>query len=433
MSQEQRPPASEPPSAPWRRTLLVMAVVQGAAVMGFGLVYPFMPLFIQELGVAEPRRAAFWTGIGSGGVGLGMAVAGPIWGSLGDRFGRKRTLLLCYLSMATVLALTALVTNVYQLTGARWASGFVWGFLPVTMGLAAAATPRQRVAYAMGLMQGMGYVGMTLGPALGGFVVTVVGYRGSFLAASSILVFCAILVHVAVREPASTSRSPGRGSAGILRSISDLTRLPGMGPLLLLIFLVYLGPPVLMPVLPAFIGTLVAGTSAPVTGAAFSIMGLAGAVASYLSARLSQRVGLRRVLVGAALVAAAAYVGLSFAQHASQVLVIVVFIGLGNGLLVPQANALVATLVPQEQQGSAYGLVQSVNSVAFGGGPFVSGATASLVGLRPVFYLNTAVFALLALVAARLLHVPQVVPTPARATISRASPGQGRGGNPDSE
>jgi len=78
---------SEAPPA-WRRTLLVAFVAQVLALMGFTLIFPFLPLYIQTLGV-HGRAVPIWAGVISFSGSLPLVLMGPVWGSVGDRYGRK--------------------------------------------------------------------------------------------------------------------------------------------------------------------------------------------------------------------------------------------------------------------------------------------------------------------------------------------------------
>jgi len=50
---------------------------------------PFMPFYIQELGITDVGKAAQWAGILTGVPAVVMAIFSPIWGSLADIYGRK--------------------------------------------------------------------------------------------------------------------------------------------------------------------------------------------------------------------------------------------------------------------------------------------------------------------------------------------------------
>ncbi|MBM3940644.1 MAG: hypothetical protein FJ318_07105 [SAR202 cluster bacterium] len=72
-------------ATPWRRNLLVLWIAQAVSTPGFTFTFPFFPLFFQQLGVAEPERAAFWTGVSGWALGFGSFLASPIWGVVGDQ------------------------------------------------------------------------------------------------------------------------------------------------------------------------------------------------------------------------------------------------------------------------------------------------------------------------------------------------------------
>ena len=49
--------------AKWRRNLYLLFAVQVLSVAGFSLVFPFLPLYVEELGVATRGSVAFWSGL----------------------------------------------------------------------------------------------------------------------------------------------------------------------------------------------------------------------------------------------------------------------------------------------------------------------------------------------------------------------------------
>src|SRR5260370_35010032 len=74
---------------PWEKTAWIASATQLFTLIGFGLGLPFLPMYIQALGVTERAQVAIWSGVISGSAALTMAVLAPVWGVLADRFGRK--------------------------------------------------------------------------------------------------------------------------------------------------------------------------------------------------------------------------------------------------------------------------------------------------------------------------------------------------------
>ena len=66
-----------------------MWLVQTVTVLSFTFTFPFFPLFFKELGIDDPGRAAFITGISGWALGIGLGIFSPIWGAVADRYGKK--------------------------------------------------------------------------------------------------------------------------------------------------------------------------------------------------------------------------------------------------------------------------------------------------------------------------------------------------------
>jgi DHA1 family multidrug resistance protein-like MFS transporter len=81
----------------------ILLVSQLLATTAFMFVVPFMPLYVQQLGVADAGNAAAWAGFINGASGASMAVVAPLWGRLSDRLGRKLMLLRATLAAAVVV------------------------------------------------------------------------------------------------------------------------------------------------------------------------------------------------------------------------------------------------------------------------------------------------------------------------------------------
>src|SRR5947208_11763702 len=75
--------------AVWRPNLFAVTAASFMGFTGFTLVMPFLPLFIQQLGVTDIGEVAVWTGVCLGITPAVTAVLAPWWGRLADRYGRK--------------------------------------------------------------------------------------------------------------------------------------------------------------------------------------------------------------------------------------------------------------------------------------------------------------------------------------------------------
>ena len=73
----------------WRRNLAALWFAQVTAIFGFSFAFPFLPVYLRQLGVHDPGALAVWTGVAGGVSGATLAVMSPIWGALADRYGRR--------------------------------------------------------------------------------------------------------------------------------------------------------------------------------------------------------------------------------------------------------------------------------------------------------------------------------------------------------
>jgi DHA1 family multidrug resistance protein-like MFS transporter len=175
------------------------------------------------------------------------------------------------------------------------------------------------------------------------------------------------------------------------------------------IFAVQFGQTVVFPILPQFVQVLqgAAGHAASVTGFILAAAGIAGAAASLTSGFLGDRLGYKRVLVVAASLAAVLSIPQFFVTATWQMFVLRVGIGLSMGAIMPSATALIATLVPPEKRGTAYGLTGSANALGFSAGPMTAAVVVGVSGIRTVFLTAAVVLGLIALWVGLMVHLPQ--------------------------
>src|SRR5882762_10007449 len=167
-------------SAGWQRNVWALALVVFTAFVGFQFFSPFLPLYVQELGVTDPARVAIWSGVLMA-VTPGLAgLLGPLWGILADRVGRKLMMIRSLVGFAVIIAAMGLVTSVTQLFVARLLQGVFAGFSVMAMALASVSCPRDKVSVAIGRVQSAQLLSVAVGPAVGGYVASHFGIRFAF-------------------------------------------------------------------------------------------------------------------------------------------------------------------------------------------------------------------------------------------------------------
>src|SRR5205807_3046168 len=223
-----------PVLAAWERTAWVAAATQFLTLVGFGFGLPFLPMYVQALGVTERAQVAVWSGVISGSAALTMAILAPVWGVLADRYGRKPMLVRSMVGGAIVVAAMGFVGDVWQLLAVRLVQGAVTGSQAAAAALVAAATPANHVGFALGLVSTAVQVGNTIGPVIGGVSVGSLGFRGSFVLGGVLLLIGGLMAIFWVDEPPNRARlRPGPPESIVARTFGPL-RWPGFRGLLLL-------------------------------------------------------------------------------------------------------------------------------------------------------------------------------------------------------
>ena len=184
----------------WKRNLYVIWAAELAAIAGFSVVFPFLPYYVQELGVTELHEVELWSGALFAAQAVTMTVFAPIWGSVADRYGRKLMVQRAMFGGAVVIALMGFAQNVWQLAVLRAIQGILTGTVPAATTLVASSTPRERSGYALGLLQMAIWTGASVGPMLGGFVADTWGYRATFWVTGGLLFVAGLTVWRFVQE-----------------------------------------------------------------------------------------------------------------------------------------------------------------------------------------------------------------------------------------
>ncbi len=389
------PEASRSNPASWQRTLVIIWIVEFVSLVGFAMVMPFLPFYVQDLGVSDPDQVKFWSGLIISAHAVTMAIFAPMWGSLADRYGRKLMLERAIFGASVVLTLMAFAKNPQQLLALRLLQGCLTGTVPAATTLVATIVPRDRTGFALGWLQMGIFAGVSVGPLIGGLVADTLGYRTSFLVTGSFLFVSGLGVFLFVHEeferrqsqPDVQRRPWWDGLALVIRS-RDLLTVLGVR------LMTRTGVRVISPVLPLFVAALLpeSGRVATMTGIVSGASAAASSVGSVVLGRAGDRVGYRRVLLVSAIVAAIFYALQAMVTNTTQLILLQFCVGAALSGTISSLEALLATLAPEGHQGAVYGVSTSVVSGANALGPMLGAALAVALGNRATFLLAAGIF-----------------------------------------
>ena len=389
---------------PWKRNLAVLWAVQVLTTLGFSFTFPFYPIFFQELGVEGAESAAFWSGASGWMMGVGMGIFAPIWGLLGDRYGRKLNIIRAMTLAGVLMVLSGYAQTPAQLLISRFFVGAASGVVPTIMALVASHTPRPRLPFATGVTMSGLYLGIAIGPVFGGLIFDALGARAAFWATGVVLLVGVLLVVVFAREEFSPEQARGRGVRAPLADLWRMATARTFLPLLAVLILVHGATMLVYPAVPGIVAAIGGGeATATASGIVFMASGVASAVSAVLMGWLAGRIGLRKVVMLAASAAAVAALVPFFADTLPLLVLGMAAVSLFAGGLGGIVNGMIALRAPRERQSAAFGAAQTAHSVAISIGPLLGGASAVAFGLRSVYLLDIAAFGLVVVVAAVFL------------------------------
>lgn len=364
----------------WRRNLAALWFAQLTAVLGFSFSYPFLPLYLQVLGVREQGQLAFWSGLSAGASGFALAIMSPVWGVVADRFGRKSMLLRAMLGAAVTVGVMGFARGPVDLVVLRTLQGASSGTIAAATALVATGTPRGRVGWALGVLASAVAVGSALGPVIGGLAASAVGVRAVFWGGGGFLLLAALPVLIVVREaPRRLDDGPSRSALTMLREA-----IPGTVAALVVLIACqalvqasYIGfqPLVVLRLLQR----LSSGTAA-VTGLAFGIAGLASAVSAILYSAPARRFGYKPVAIVAALLLGAAQIFTVPGPGVGTIVVGAAIAGAFYGALGPAISAMIGLETPGPIQARIFGFSSSATALGFAFGPLGGGLLAAQFG-----------------------------------------------------
>lgn len=388
----------------------ILLVSQLAATTGFMFVMPFMPLYVQRLGVESAGDAAAWAGLLNTATAVTMALAAPLWGRLADRLGPKAMLMRAAFAGAVVVGLMGLATSPWQLLALRLVQGTLTGTVAAATVLVSATAPHGRAGQRLGTLQMVIFVATAAGPFMGGLFAELVGMRESFGVTSALLFTSGVMVLLGVERAGAAPEE----EEDLVEKAEPLPRfglLVGLIPL----FFVHVAITGVQPALPGFVGELT-GASTGVAALSGQILGagaLAAALGSVVGGKLEQRFGARRVMISALVLAGLASLPQAGVASIPELFVLSVLASFALGAVIPVANLVVRASVPAERQGEAFGIAASATSAAFGIGPLGGGLLAASFG----FWVPFLVPGILLLAASAALILLSLATTPRYARL----------------
>jgi DHA1 family tetracycline resistance protein-like MFS transporter len=355
-----------------RSPLLVIFITVFIDLVGFGIVIPVLPYYVEGTSFdATPRTV----GILFASYSVMQLIFSPILGRLSDKYGRRPILFFSLLGTSLGFLILGFATTLWMLFLGRIIDGITGGNISTAQAYIADVTTPENRAKGMGLIGAAFGLGFIFGPAIGG-ILSQWGIGVPFLFAGGLAFANAILLYFTLPEtvtpdhPARTSAATGRWS-----QLVDAVRQPRLAYVLAIYFLFIVAFSIMTTSFALF--TMYRfGYDAAHNGYLFMYVGIIGAIIQGgLIGRLVRMFGeMTLVIVGALLFTLSLFAIPLIGQAAGLPLLLLVggTFALGNSLAAPSLQTLASKSVGRGEQGGVLGVVQSVASLARAVGPTIA-------------------------------------------------------------
>lgn len=379
----------------WKRNLIVCVFGSFTTIVAMTLLLPFLPLYVEQLGVRGHAAIVQWSGIAYGATFFSAALTAPLWGRLADRYGRKLMLIRASLGMAIAMSLLGMAHSIGQLVLLRLLAGLLGGYASGSTVLVASQTPKDRSGWALGVLSAGIMGGNLVGPLIGGLLPPLIGIRNTFLMAGGVIFVTFLGTILLVRE-----RAHGGGARA--RRAGGWARIPDKRPLVAMLatgLLLMFANMSIEPIITVYVAQLVEPARVTfVAGLVMSAAALGSILSSSRLGRLADRVGHWRIIIACLSVAALLLVPQAFVTRSWQLIALRFLMGLALGGLLPCIASVIRHNVPETIVGGALGYSVSAQYAGQVLGPLGGGFVGGHVGMRSVFLGTAALMAVGALV-----------------------------------
>jgi len=398
------------PRETWRRNQLAVNIAAAMIFLGFTLVTPFLPFYIESIGVKGEARIALWSGFLLTVSPFLAAILGPFWGRLADHLGMKVMVQRVLFTIAVHWGLMFFTRTVWQVLALRIMLGLFSGFGTMSVALVTHGCPRERIGYTVGTLQATQIMSTAIGPFVGGILAATIGIRNTYLVTCTLCTLAFLFVLLLYRDIPAADHGDApvvlapagpvaagwrailpkrlRGPRVAKPSFGAILRLPLLLPLLPLLFLVNMVDRALFLVVPLCLAApgMTAHSVEATTGVVMSGGAFAGAASAYVLGRVAGRRAHATRLLFLSLVAGAILIVVMALMHEvigfalSRIL-----LGLAVGGAPTLAYAIAGDHIPDAVRASSYALLSSTAMLGASFGPTMTGVLSAMNVRAPLW------------------------------------------------
>lgn len=355
------------------------------------MVLPFLSLYIDSFGNFSEAYVQQWSGWVFGVTFVTAFLFAPIWGRVGDKYGRKKILIISAFGLGLSVFSMGLADSVWQLFFLRLFMGVFTGFIPMSQALIATQTPKNIAGKVLGTLQTGSITGSLMGPMLGGLLADSFGYSATFQGTSITVFLSGLIVIFGIKEvKMEDENSDNKTSYSSREVIRHIVRHPVLVMVMLVSLFVQIAHFSIQPILSLYVAEL-HGTAnlAFFSGIAFSAAGLGNLLMARRWGRIADRVGYIKILVFLLFMAGIVYLPGAFVTSIWQLVIIRFLLGASIGGIIPVRSAYIRQEAPLAMQGEVLGYNTSIRFLGNMIGPALGGMLSGYFGFSSVFFVTS--------------------------------------------
>ena len=327
-------------------------------ILGFSIMIPLLPFFVKRFGAPDLA-----VGIVFAAYSFAQLIAGPLWGNLSDRIGRKMVLIVSQIGATIAWAMLAFAPSIPFVVLSRALEGLSGGNIGVTQAYVADLVEPKRRGEAFGYLGAAFSAGFIFGPATGGWLADRYGFAIPFILAAVLQAATLLLTIFMLPESRGKMSAEERGAVGlgdIARSLADRAIAPVLWLRLVYTLALYGWFSGMTLILHAQLGWHGAETS--YVFAAFGVLNVVlqlavvGRVVDAIGNRVATNLGLGFCVAAFALV--------PFATSFWLAVALLVLFAIGLSFLNTAFPALASEVAPDDRRGTVLGVFSGLDSLA---------------------------------------------------------------------
>ena len=375
-----------------KRNVTIMWFANFFVAGSMTMVLPFISLYIESMGNFSDSYIQTWSGWVFAVTFITAFIFSPIWGRIGDKYGRKKILMMSATGLAVSLMLMGFATSVWQLFLLRFIMGVFTGFIPMSQALIATQTKKEDAGKVLGTLQTGSVTGTLMGPLLGGVMADVFGYGAAFKTVAFTIFLSTLLVAFGIKEmKLKVTNKAEKTSYTPKEVIQHIVQSPILLIVMLTSALVQIAHFSIQPILSLYVAEINGVANIPLfSGLAFSVTGLGNLLFARRWGVIGDKIGYIKVLIILLFAAGLVYFPIAFVVSLWQLLIFRFLLGIAIGGIDPVRMAFMRQEAPISMQGEVIGYNTSLRFLGNMIGPALGGVLAGFYGISSVFFVTSA-------------------------------------------